>query len=216
MKSIDNPSMQWQILTPNEHNDWINLRNDGFNEFIPLAPEKKFDGKTNSFFITYSLGIAIAADDILCSFSRKLLEENLSKMCLFYNERLLIPNSIEQKEHFSRTHISWNDKLSNLFKNGVKLSINSDDYAVGLYRPFRVAGCEKMRSINGILWLVNGMLRLAKARLRSANERSKSGTGKTEKQNKEYREVLQPKTMVNRDVENGTNQTERNIYTNSG
>ena len=44
--SVANPDMLWQELTPNEHNDWINHRNDKFGEFIPLAPEKKFDTRT--------------------------------------------------------------------------------------------------------------------------------------------------------------------------
>ena len=41
--------MPWQTLMPNEHGDWINHRNDSFSEFIPLAPENKFDGKQNHF-----------------------------------------------------------------------------------------------------------------------------------------------------------------------
>ena len=44
--SVDSPDMQWQTLEPNEHNDWINHRNDKFGDFIPLEPEKKFDAKT--------------------------------------------------------------------------------------------------------------------------------------------------------------------------
>ncbi|MDR0940401.1 MAG: hypothetical protein LBN29_13845 [Mediterranea sp.] len=45
MGSIENPAMQWEVLHPNEHHDWINQRNEGFGEFIPLAPEKKMMGK---------------------------------------------------------------------------------------------------------------------------------------------------------------------------
>jgi predicted helicase len=32
MGSIENPAMQWEILHHNKHNDWINQRNEGFNE----------------------------------------------------------------------------------------------------------------------------------------------------------------------------------------
>ena len=45
--SIDN--IDWQILSPNEHGDWLNQRNDLFSSFIPLEPEKKFDAKANTF-----------------------------------------------------------------------------------------------------------------------------------------------------------------------
>ncbi|MCL2683569.1 MAG: hypothetical protein FWE63_08870 [Bacteroidales bacterium] len=37
-RSIAN--MQWQNLTPNEHGDWLNQRNDVFGSLISLAPEK--------------------------------------------------------------------------------------------------------------------------------------------------------------------------------
>jgi predicted helicase len=32
-----------QILKPNKYGDWISHRDEGFEELIPLAPEKKFD-----------------------------------------------------------------------------------------------------------------------------------------------------------------------------
>ena len=54
-RSIAN--MQWQTIEPNEHGDWINQRNDTFASFIPIEPEKKFDTKTKSFFITFSTGV---------------------------------------------------------------------------------------------------------------------------------------------------------------
>lgn len=34
--------IEWQQLSPNKHGDWLNQRNDAFENFIPLAPEKKF------------------------------------------------------------------------------------------------------------------------------------------------------------------------------
>ena len=49
--------MKWRTLNPNEHGDWLNQRNDVFETFIPLAPEKKFDLKGQSFFITYGVGV---------------------------------------------------------------------------------------------------------------------------------------------------------------
>ncbi|MFN0013042.1 MAG: hypothetical protein ACKVU2_00720 [Saprospiraceae bacterium] len=43
--SVESMENEWQVLKPNEHGDWLNLRDDTFGEFLPLAPEKKFDGK---------------------------------------------------------------------------------------------------------------------------------------------------------------------------
>ena len=51
--SITNPQMTWELLEPNQHGDWINKRNDFYSTLIPMAPEKKFDVKSQSFFNTY-------------------------------------------------------------------------------------------------------------------------------------------------------------------
>ncbi len=48
----------WTIIEPNEHGDWINHRNEMFNLFIPIEPEKKFAKGQKAFFETYSLGLA--------------------------------------------------------------------------------------------------------------------------------------------------------------
>jgi predicted helicase len=87
MKSIDNPAMQWQILTPNEHNDWINLRNDKFSEFIPLTPEKKFDGRTQSIFTTYVIGVATNRDEWVYNFSKEKIKRQIGEMIDFYNDQ---------------------------------------------------------------------------------------------------------------------------------
>jgi len=41
-RSIAGNAFEWERLTPNEHGDWISMRNDSFSSLIPLGPEKKF------------------------------------------------------------------------------------------------------------------------------------------------------------------------------
>ena len=137
MGSVANPAMRWQTLSPNEHNDWINHRNDKFGEFIPLAPDKKFDAKALSIFTTYSLGVATAADTWMYNSSLNLLRKNLDRMQMFYNQRLLIPDSVKQAEHFDKTKISWNDKLKQSFTKKERLEIKDGSYTTGMYRPFQ-------------------------------------------------------------------------------
>ena len=61
-KSVANVEMKWKALEPNEHSDWVDQRNDVFDTFIPMAPERKFDAKSESFFISHSLGTVTARD----------------------------------------------------------------------------------------------------------------------------------------------------------
>jgi predicted helicase len=60
--TVDNPEMDWEIITPNKEGDWINHRNSAFDTFIPITPEKKFDIKSQSFFISNSPGLNSGRD----------------------------------------------------------------------------------------------------------------------------------------------------------
>ncbi len=64
-------------LVPNDRSDWINQRGDDFDNFTPLAPDKKFDGATKSFFVTYSNGVKTQRDTWCYNFSRADLERNM-------------------------------------------------------------------------------------------------------------------------------------------
>jgi len=135
-------NMQWQTLTPNEHGDWLNPRNDLFSEFIPLAPEKKFDVKTKSFFIPYSLGIATNKDAWLYNFSEIKLAENLETMISFYNEQ-------RQKFHSQHTtknakdfveynaqKINWTDLFLNDLEKNIEYKLDKEKFCNVQYRPF--------------------------------------------------------------------------------
>ena len=143
--SISNPDMQWQILKPNEHNDWINLRNDSFGEFIPLAPEKKFDGKTQSFFTANVVGVATNRDAWVLNFSKERLSNNMKRMIAFYNEQCIAYAEVEKKnpnlkvEDFidtDDTKISWSRALRNNIKKTVIHDFDANSFYECLYRPF--------------------------------------------------------------------------------
>ena len=58
------------LLQPNEHGDWINLRSDNFQTFIPITPLNKFGLRSESFFVVNSLGIQSKNDFVCYNFSR--------------------------------------------------------------------------------------------------------------------------------------------------
>jgi predicted helicase len=142
--SIENTP--WQMLTPNEHNDWINHRNDKFAEFIPLAPEKKFDAKTESFFTTYAIGIATNRDAWVYNFSKQAIANNMRRMIDFYNEQRndfaeAIKNNpdlnVEDFIDANPLKISWTRALKReVFKNIIH-SYKHNDIRIGMYRPFQ-------------------------------------------------------------------------------
>ena len=56
----------WQTITPNQHGDWINQRDDTFNTFPPLG--EKRDKTAEPLFDLYSLGVADGARRVGCQF----------------------------------------------------------------------------------------------------------------------------------------------------
>ncbi len=83
-KSVKN--MDWTVLTPNQEGDWINQRNESFNKYISLIPNKKGELNNESFFSINSLGIQTIGDIYCYNFSKfnklqlKLLEEKLGEV----------------------------------------------------------------------------------------------------------------------------------------
>lgn len=144
MESIENPAMQWSILNSNEHNDWINQRKDKFGEFIPLAPEKKFETKGESVFTTYSLGVATNRDAWVYNFSEGKVKRQMEKMINFYNNQTkvyheeLLNNPNVKVEDFIDTDdakISWTVNLKKDIERGIIIH-KDGEILKGMYRPF--------------------------------------------------------------------------------
>ncbi|WP_283687378.1 type ISP restriction/modification enzyme [Dysgonomonas sp. Marseille-Q5470] len=137
-KSIDAPSMQWGIIHPNEHGDWISLRNDIFKTFLPIESLKKFDTKTKSFYTTYSLGIATARDAWVYNFSKEEVENNMKNCINFYNEiREEYTISKDEKSiEYDSKKISWNDSLKDACKKNKLIEYSKDVIIESLYRPY--------------------------------------------------------------------------------
>ena len=143
-KSVGNELMEWKILEPNEHGDWIAKRNESFDKFFKLESDNKYNHLTNTVFVTHSLGTATSRDAWVYNFSRKKLVSNVERTIDFYNEQrinfqgLLKDTQLDFNKYASQdsTKISWNDSLKSLCSRNINLEINVNDLFVGTYRPF--------------------------------------------------------------------------------
>jgi len=136
-RSILNPALKMVKVKPNKHGDWVNKRNSRFDDFIPLEPEQKFVNKTNSFFVTQSLGTATNRDAWVYNFSEKQLKKNIEKTIAHYNEQLALYISGKITEPvYDSTKGNWTRDWLNQIKRKVKFSENESEYRLSLYRPF--------------------------------------------------------------------------------
>lgn len=141
--SIEN--IKWQELKPNEHGDWLNQRNDVFGEFIPLAPEKKFDALAKSVFIGYSLGLCTNRDAFCYNSSFREISKNMGLSIDFYNnQRKSYLSALDKMQNlsfedfieYSASKLSWTDTVIRDAKNNIQYSLDESVITPGLYRPF--------------------------------------------------------------------------------
>lgn len=144
-KSVTNTDMKWKALEPNEHGDWLNQRNDVFDTYIPMVPEKKFDVKSQSYFSTYAIGVASNRDAWVYNFSTKEIEKNMTKIIDFYNDQKAKfqeekrENGKLKAENFidvDPTKISWTVNLKKDLEKGLKHSFQKVEVKTGTYRPY--------------------------------------------------------------------------------
>lgn len=144
-KTFENPKFVLKTLQPNEHGDWLSMRNSAFDDFIPIAPEKKFDLMGLSFFNSYSNGIATGKDAWVYNSSSQQVLDNLQRMIVFYNEqrkyfadiRKTNPNlKIEEFVNYDSTKISWSDIFLRDAGKNIEYKLDTENVSVGLYRPF--------------------------------------------------------------------------------
>lgn len=125
------------VLHPNEHGDWINLRNNSFSTYIPLDSSIKFSNNAKAFFETYSLGVATGRDAWAYNFSKAILQSNVTRMISNYNQEL---NKKEQNQNYElcldEDYISWNRNLLQLLSKKSKMVLNESKYYISEYRPF--------------------------------------------------------------------------------
>lgn len=143
--SIGNNKIIWKTLHPNDHGDWVKQRADSFDSFIPIEPQKKFDIVTQTFFVTYAIGVSTNRDPWVYNFSKERLGNNIRRMISFYNDQ--VNSFIEARKTISGldpdefintnpTNISWTVNLKSNLEKGIQHGYVEKAFIKGLYRPF--------------------------------------------------------------------------------
>ena len=122
----------WEEIVPNASGDWINQRDERYDEFQPIG-DKATKGKpdTPGIFQNYSLGLNTNRDAWVYNFSRSSLEENVSRMIENFNHQYA--NGIK---NLDPTHISWSSSLESTYKRKVQIYFDRNQIVSALYRPF--------------------------------------------------------------------------------
>lgn len=141
-RTISTPDMEWKKLQPNEHGDWINLRNDSFAKYPELGSKKV---SQNTYFNIYSAGVITHRDAWVYDFSETKLENKLGSMIETFNfeskkfqqTKLQNPRSeVEKSVDKDGSKIKWNRRLFEHAEKGITHNLNRADIITATYRPF--------------------------------------------------------------------------------
>ena len=143
--SVQSNELNWQKISPNEHGDWISMRNDIFSTFIDSEPSKKFDLKSASYFVVNSLGLNSNRDAWVYNSSINNLKMTMESMVAYYNSQVKDLNKIKQAtadyniNDFISTDskkISWSSSLVPHLERGNLAVFESENNVIAMYRPF--------------------------------------------------------------------------------
>lgn len=159
--SIDR--MLWRELEPNEHGDWLNLRDERYGTFIPLGAKHGDDARSTTVFELYGRGLETGRDAWVYNFDLSKLLANVKRTIEAYNVQVdafaqhvaanpgkkpkdLVNDFID----LDPTKISWTLSLKSRLVAGRKTEASASRAVVASYRPFTRQYCYFDRTLNHI------------------------------------------------------------------
>lgn len=120
-------NVDWTIIEPNEHGDWLSQRNESFSEWPTLDAKKS---KTHpTFFRFKGPGANTARDSWVYNSSASKLLDNATRTAEFFNQ-------LADSSDLADDKIKWSAKLAHLKATGQMLSVDKGLISAALYRPF--------------------------------------------------------------------------------
>ncbi|WP_273721918.1 MULTISPECIES: type ISP restriction/modification enzyme, partial [unclassified Bartonella] len=146
ISGISQSKQGWQTITPNEHGDWINQRDNSFANFLTLGDKK---GNNKKLFYTYSCGLKTNRDAWAYNSSHASLSKNMYNMIAFYNSEVeRFNHAYSHADHKTRTNIvdnfvdsdaskiSWSHNIKQELVKGKFFEFEDKCLIQSLYRPF--------------------------------------------------------------------------------
>lgn len=121
--------VDWKSIIPDLNNDWINQRDENFNEYSIIC------GDENKIFNTSGIGYSSSRDAWVVGFSKDSIVNSSKKMVATYNEQVNNIKNIDDLE-VDKTKINWSRSLKKKWEKKQLIDFNDSDLRIVLYRPF--------------------------------------------------------------------------------
>jgi len=126
------------MITPDQHNDWVNQRDQSFDAFIKIGDKK--DKTSPTVFETYSAGVKTNRDAWCYNFSKSQVTQSMKQTIGYYNDVAEFGATSSGGIDFGRfsdtRKISWSWVLRQKAEKGAKTGFNEARVVKASYRPF--------------------------------------------------------------------------------
>ena len=131
----DISAIDWQEITPDANNDWLNQRDPNYQKYAVMA------GEQESVFLNNSMGILTSRDAWVYGYSKLKVAKNTERLIQNYNSELKRLENIsgeERKELLNRdnSYVNWSFRLEERIRQNKDIVFNSSKIVKSLYRPF--------------------------------------------------------------------------------
>jgi predicted helicase len=117
-------------ITPDRKSNWINLTDNDFDIFLPIAKKDVKAGiRKDAIFQIFSLGVKTDRDEWVYDLSEKTILQKARYMIEVYQNRL--KSSAERD-----LDIKWDSDLLSYLKRGIHKNFSRNSIVSSLYRPF--------------------------------------------------------------------------------
>ena len=150
----------WELITPNEHGDWVNQRDESFSSYISIGDKK--NKLSNSLFQVYSGGVKTNRDAWCYNASRRKLIENIKESINFYNSEVersfaLVDRkslTAEKFVEFNSQKFSWDRANKWDLEKGKYYSFEIEAVYKASYRPFYKSNIYFHKNMNNMVYLM--------------------------------------------------------------
>lgn len=153
----------WQVITPDEHGDWLGQRDKAFDAFLPLGD--KDDKTAKALFANYSSGVKTQRDAWCFNPDREALGNTMRSMIDFYTaelerfdaahlhaDRKKRDAAVDGFIDSDPTKISWTRALKGDLAKSKRFAFDERCLVPSLYRPFTRQWLYFSRSFNEMVY----------------------------------------------------------------
>ena len=125
---------KWNVLTPDEHGDWLGQRDDSFYSLAPMGIAKRKEPL--GLFEIWSAGLKTQRDPWAWGYSRSVVCGNMGRLIEGMNRQIKGAGGDEDAIEFDPASSSWTRRMLDAARRGEILPYDASHVVLGIYRPF--------------------------------------------------------------------------------